>query len=200
MGACRCGGKVLDVVYDILTIVISIADVSTDIIVLVSFYEASRMTFFALSLVILIIAQIAYSLTFMVRYEVPNAVNYSNLRTMCVFFALLPFGSLISFFIYFTDDPESRLSKAVEKYTGLNVSNTIARNNESSKKRSPMVQWMIRKLSKHIGFIIEAGIEALPQSLLQITAIVYFGEANYVSIASIFLSMFSVMTKSLVFS
>ena len=52
----------------------------------------------------------------------------------------------------------------------------------------------------YTGFIIEAGIEALPQSLLQIIAIVYYNEANYVSIASIFLSMFSVMTKSLVFS
>ena len=59
---------------------------------------------------------------------------------------------------------------------------------------------IISELSKHIGFIIEAGIEALPQSLLQIAAIVYYKEANYVSIISIFLSMFSVMTKSLIFS
>ena len=51
-----------------------------------------------------------------------------------------------------------------------------------------------------MGFILEAAVEALPQSLLQIVAIVYYKEANYVSIISIFLSMFSVMTKSLVFS
>ena len=54
--------------------------------------------------------------------------------------------------------------------------------------------------SKHIGFIIEAGVEALPQSLLQLVAIVYYEETNYISIISISLSMISVMTKSLVLS
>ena len=48
--------------------------------------------------------------------------------------------------------------------------------------------------------MIEAAIEAFPQSLLQIIAIVYYQEANYVSIISISLSMFSFMSKSLVLS
>ena len=48
--------------------------------------------------------------------------------------------------------------------------------------------------------MIEAAIEAFPQSLLQIIAIVYFQEANYVSIISILISMFSVMSKSLILS
>ena len=48
--------------------------------------------------------------------------------------------------------------------------------------------------------MLEALIEAFPQSLLQIIAIVYYQEANYVSIISILISMFSVMTKSLILS
>ena len=65
---------------------------------------------------------------------------------------------------------------------------------------SDFTKWLKTKLDKHLGFILEAAIEAPPQSLLQIIAIVYFQEANYVSIISILLSMCSVMTKSLVLS
>lgn len=66
--------------------------------------------------------------------------------------------------------------------------------------KSQAAQWLLAKLNKHIGFIIEAGVEAFPQALLQLCAICYYNEADYVSIASIFLSMISVMTKSLIFS
>ena len=63
-----------------------------------------------------------------------------------------------------------------------------------------MIKFIKEKLDKNLGFILEAAIEAFPQSLLQIVAIVYYQEANYVSIISILLSMFSVMSKSLVIS
>ena len=61
-------------------------------------------------------------------------------------------------------------------------------------------RWIRSKLNKHLGFLLEAAIEAFPQSLLQIVAIVVYQEANYVSIISILLSMFSVTTKSLILS
>ena len=61
-------------------------------------------------------------------------------------------------------------------------------------------KWLFNKLNKHIGFIIGAVFEAFPQALLQISAICFYNEANYVSMVSIFLSMISVMSKSLIFS
>ena len=183
--------------YDILTILISIADIVTDFIVLIDFYIKGRMTFFVASLIILIIAQMAYSIAFMIRFNVTE--NKTFCCSMILFILLLPFGTIYSFLIYFTDNPDSCFTKFFHKITGLDVNNSIQHGSLYG-GQSRMMRWIIRKLSKHIGFIIEAGIEALPQSLLQIIAIVYFKEANYVSIASIFLSMFSVMTKSLVFS
>ena len=53
-----------NLIYDILTILISIADVTTDIIVLIGFYNSDRMTFFTISLIILILAQCSYSMAF----------------------------------------------------------------------------------------------------------------------------------------
>eukprot|EP01084_Bolivina_argentea_P089359 161248_1 len=187
----------INILYDILTIFISIADITTDVIVLISFYNQGRTTFFVLSLIILIIAHMAYSVAFIWRYDVVN--NENILCTIALFFILIPLGSIVSFIIFFTDNENSKFSQRFKKLTDWDVESSF-RNNNLDTTESKMAQWIIKKLSKHIGFIIEAGIEALPQSLLQIIAIVYYKEANYISIISIFLSMFSVMTKSLVFS
>eukprot|EP01083_Nonionella_stella_P054904 144893_1 len=185
----------VDLIYDIATILISIADITTDVIVLISFYVEGRITFFIISLIILIIAQMAYSILFIIRYEIIS--NFWT--TVATFFILLPFGTVVSFLIYFTEDTSSWISIQMDKMSIINVNNAFGRHYVDS-NQSKMTQWIIRKGSKHIGFIIEAGIEALPQSLLQIIAIVYYKEAHYVSIVSIFLSMISVMTKSLIFS
>eukprot|EP01084_Bolivina_argentea_P109405 195567_1 len=50
--------KCFNLTYDTLTIFISIADVTTDIMVLISYYLDNRMTFFWISFIILLVAQI----------------------------------------------------------------------------------------------------------------------------------------------
>ena len=57
---------------------------------------------------------------------------------------------------------------------------------------SKMMKFITTKSDRHLEFILEAGVETFPQSLLQIIAIVYYQEANYISIVPISLSMFSV--------
>ena len=209
----------LNTTYDILTIVISIADIITDIIVLISFYNNERPAFFAISLVILIIAQLCYAALFMWRYY----PDISDCAVILLFIAIIPFGTVVSFLVYLTDDKESAIHKYLApNFLKFHITDTLE-SQYSNAKHGKMTKWIINKFSKfclysmspaktchffqynflykrHIGFIIEAGVEALPQSLLQIVAIVYYKEANYISIASIFLSMFSVMSKSLVFS
>ena len=51
------------------------------------------------------------------------------------------------------------------------------------------------KVFKHLGFLTEAMIEAFPQSILQLAAIVYYNEPNVISIISILISMCSVCGK-----
>ena len=48
--------------------------------------------------------------------------------------------------------------------------------------------------------MLEAFLEALPPSILQLIAMVYFKQTNYIAVGSIILSMTSIMTKSLVIS
>ena len=144
-----------DAVYDTITILISIADVTTDIIVLISFYNQGRISYFVISLIILILAQLAYSILFIIRYDVFK----SACQTLSTFFILLPFGSFVSFIIYFTNDPNSWLSTKMKKWR-FDVNNSFLINHKRS-NHSKMRQWMIKKLSKHIGFIIEAGVEGI---------------------------------------
>ena len=184
-----------DATYDILTIVISIADVVTDIIVLISFYEKGRSTFFALSLAILILAQCSYSMAFALRFSTID--EWHPCLACCAFCVCLPCGPLIAFCIFLaSQEADVSCCMDVIDWFGLDRQGLFrARDTDGA-----MARWIRSKLDKHLGFILEAAIEAFPQSLLQIIAIVYYEEANYVSIASILLSMFSVMTKSLAFS
>eukprot|EP01083_Nonionella_stella_P114978 340433_1 len=91
--------KCIDISYDIITILISIADITTDVIVLISFYIQGRTTFFTISLIILVIAQMAYSVLFIVRYNIFDSVY----QTTVVFLVLLPFGSIVSFLVYLSE-------------------------------------------------------------------------------------------------
>eukprot|EP01084_Bolivina_argentea_P202464 345925_1 len=199
--------KWVDVLYDIITIIISIADIVTDVIVLMSFYYKDRSIFFIISLCILCIAQCAYAVAFMWRYDVIYELyNKTESAILAVgsFFILLPFGPIIPIIIFLTSDSDSYFTDYFKRITGFSPDNNFKHYHKSG-----AAKWMVEKLNKHIGFIIEAGVEAFPRVISlkdrnkkeeSKCAIVYYEEANYVSIASILLSMISVMAKSLVFS
>ena len=139
------------------------------------------MTFFGISLAILILAQCGYSMAFVLRFEIVDSLPLA----CCCFCALLPFGSLVAFCMFLASED------------CLNFGPGLFRPRD---RDSALIRWIKTKLNKHLGFILEAAIEAFPQSLLQIIAIVYYQEANYISIISILLSMLSVMSKSLILS
>ena len=185
-----------NVAYDIFTIFISLADVTTDVIVLIDFYNKDRMQFFGISLAILILAQCSYSIAFAAKYDTISRWNLcQSISTFC---CCLPFGTIVAFIMYFGSE-ESGLqcfNDFLKWDLDLDTGSSFDVNHNDSK----MMKFVKRKLDKHLGFILEAAVEAFPQSLLQIIAIVYFQEANYISIISILLSMFSVMSKSLILS
>eukprot|EP01084_Bolivina_argentea_P246470 412473_1 len=187
---------VVSISYDLLTILISIADITTDIIVLIDFWMKGRTTFFAISLVILILAQCSYSIAFAMRFD--TIYTWGSAKAFAAFCCMLPFGTFVAFFIYFANDESGFecFNEFIYNTLGLDGEGIFYVRNDDSK----MVKWIKRKLERHLGFLLESVIEAFPQSLLQIVAIVYYEEATYVSIISILLSMFSVMTKSLMLS
>ena len=51
------------------------------------------------------------------------------------------------------------------------------------------------KVESHMGFLVEACVEAVPQSVLQLVAMQHAGEANALSVLSIVLSICCLASK-----
>ena len=145
------GNKCLNILYDMVTIIISIADISTDIIVLISFYIDGRTTFFVISLIILIISQLCYAVAFIWRYDIHHDDNIFVI--VLIFCCILPIGWIVSFMFYFTDDKNSFCSKQFDKYSRQNWYNDSLKDDMLSKSQSKMTRWIIKKLSRHIGMV-----------------------------------------------
>ena len=176
----------------ILGQIISILDVTTDIMVCVGFYQKDRMIFFGISLSILLLALIAYDIAFVGKYSREKPAG-----DFALFCCLLPISPFIPFILYFTDTNQRPLSIFLMN----NCCFTLGFEAEYiPPDASKLRKFMEEKIEKHMGFIIEALVEAFPQAILQMVAIVIYNEANIISIISILLSMLSMASKSFVFS
>eukprot|EP01083_Nonionella_stella_P014143 39791_1 len=188
----------LGTIYDILAITISIADVTTDVWITYEYYIEGRTIFFQISLFIIGMAQLSYCITFALRC-MKQYGGLSEFVTCC--FCAIPFAPFISIILYLFHDPETCCSRVWTNSTVdeiFNLSDDMLQFGDLN--QSEFNRFLMKKLSAHIGFIIEAWLEAFPQSLLQMIAIVYYNKADYISIISILISMLSVTTKSFVFS
>ena len=249
--------KWCNTIYDGLTIFISVADVSTDIIVLISYYNDDRMVFFWLSSTILLLSQIGYIVLFIISFTVGDLLDnigrfLSFITCGCfvckktiipccssivdavdplfdkcfglemtfilfgyfmiciigliIFIMALPFGHLVGFLMYFaaskdeTDDSKlSTISIWLRDNIGITKSE-FKKIPIGDKILSDRAKFAIQKLNKHGGFILEAFLEALPQSILQLVSMVVYEETSSIAVISILLSMTSIMTKTLIIS
>ena len=197
----NCISTALTNSYDLITILISIADVSTDIWVIYNFKQSNRNTFFIIALIILILAQVSYAVAFMVRFRVKyygKDTIYRIKKRILLFLVILPLTPVISFIFYWcTTYPNNCFMTFLEKY--FDVSDDVGGYTVNENQASMLV-WIEKKVNKHIGFIIEAMVEALPQSIIQLIAIVYFQDTQLINVISICISLLSVATKTMVFS
>ena len=143
----------LALVYDILGQIISVLDVTTDVIVCVQYYQNDRMVFFGISLTILLLALIAYDIVFMMNYCDERKLY----KQIALFLTMLPISPLIPYILYLTVDSDSILSKCLDKNCcfELGIYNRIYKDKNTSKLR----QFMEEKVMKHLGFIVEALVE-----------------------------------------
>ena len=130
--------------YDVFTAAISLSDLATDLMVLVSFYHKKEQVFFISSLVIILLAQFAYCVAFVSKYE-----NERNIvKNVALLIILFPFAPFLSFCFYFLDDYE----KGNYNLFGLFKLRFYKRS--QNERVSLLKQWMQEKVSKHLGFIL----------------------------------------------
>ena len=144
--------------FDSINIVITIADIVTDILVIYDFYQKNEMTFFWIGLTIIIFAQVCYAIAFWVEYV--DKDNY--MRAFCWFIIALIFSPLMSFVFFFTSHEEQWLSRAfIRRMPGL----LLPRSHFKHPKENTglITEWVESKFNKHFGFIVESVCEAFPQ-------------------------------------
>ena len=141
--------------YDILGQIISVLDVTTDVIVCIQYYQNDRMIFFGISVSILILALIAYDIVFMINYCDERALY----RKIGLFLIMLPISPLIPYILYLTVDRDSILSNCLKKGCcfEIDIYDRVYKDENTSKLR----QFMEEKVNKHLGFIVEALVEGI---------------------------------------
>ena len=176
-----CIRSAIGYAFDVLSIVISLLDLSTDIYILIQWNLDENMEFFWIGLSVLILAQMSYVIMFYISHEPRGACEFI-ITLLCTCWCI----PIYSILFYFASDEHSIL----RKWTYLRW-NTYTDN----PKHSPTMQMLARKMYKNRGFIMEAMIEALPMSILQLSYMVLYKKASVIAIASILISMLSVCSK-----
>ena len=182
-----CWGKFGDFLYDVTTLSLSIMDVVTDLLIANQFYQNDQMVFFWICISIFIIASISYSVLFITIF----ASSWEDSSKFALFICLLPFSQLVPIIIWvFSFEFDWTLDLC--RYMGFrDMDMSIYSDN-----KDPMKLYMLRKLQSHGGFLCESAVEAVPQSILQMIAIVMTNEVTVVNVVSIGLSISSVASKA----
>ena len=183
--------------YDLLAILISIADVTTDVWVIYKFYIDKRETFFIISLIVMIAAQLSYDVAFLLRFQPKWSSWHRNteIRTFAMFCTILPLSPIMSFIFFWCEiNDKNWFIKLLDKM--FDIDGTLAI--DIHKHDPEIILWIKRKARKHMGFVLEAMLEALPQSIIQLIAIVYYQDTQIINVISICISLLSVATKTMV--
>ena len=140
--------------YDVLTILISIADVATDIWVIYNYKIEKRNTFFIISLIILIVAQLSYVIAFMLRFQQDGSKNCKQmtLRYIGLISILLPLAPFMSFIFYLLSFEHVKntfyhYTSRCGFYDHFNIN--------TSDDQAKITVWLNKKLKIHMGFILE---------------------------------------------
>ena len=159
-----CTTTCLGTLYDIMAQIISILDVTTDVIVCIQYYQRDRMVFFGISITILILALIAYDIAFFINF----CDESSNGKKLALFLFMLPFTPFVPYILYFTADDTSFVSRCLERKCCC-FDLYVRDRNSTSDNVSKLRQFMETKIIKHLGFIIEALVEGLLYKNTEIT-------------------------------
>ena len=151
--------KIAAVVFDIVSALVSLLDLATDIIILITWYNQDRMVFFWISISILILAQISYLTIFYYNHGESFGDWEDNLRSFISLLCTIPCAPFLSFVFWVVSDKESVLRDFIDDY--LLCYHFDWNDYYISSVQSAKRQWLDRTLYSHLGFICEALVEGI---------------------------------------
>jgi len=184
----------LSAFYDFSAAFLSLVDVTTDALVTREFYRDGKTFFFVFSLCIMLVAHLAFAFLFIALYCGPT---WSEKQRVLLWFAMMPLAQCVPIFIWVHSFEFKWFDKMLE-FLGLNTEQPGT--GSIHEDDDPLMKWIRKKFSSHCGFIVEACIEAFPQSILQMISIVVYHEHTTLNVVSVIISMTAVASKCVMLS
>lgn len=181
-----------DLFFDVFSTSLSFVDLISDVFVSIQFYQEGEYVYFWVSMCIFFIAQCAYVTQFETQFSgLFDGMCKRAIRCVLVF----PFAQLVPVVVWLAAAEKEWFLRLLKRF-GLNAHQPALSNNAAD----PLQQYFSKKWREHWGFIIEAVVEAVPQSLLQMAYIVTRGKATPLNVFSIASSLLTVCSKGFLFT
>jgi len=179
---------------DAFTISVSIADIVTDVLVLLEFREMGYDVFFRASLAIFALAQVSYAFLFVATFASGRFIRFR----VTVFLVVLPLGQLVPLFTWLEALHLPAVDRALA-YCGLSPTSK-AQSLAQADSGDSLWSFLQSKYQSHAGFLVEAFVEAVPQSVLQTVFVVLARRVTPLNTASVAISVFTIASKGYLIS
>lgn len=183
----RAAWRLLGIADDAFTIGVSIADIATDVVVLVQFQQMGYQACFIASMAIFAIAQVSYAFLFAASF----ASHRSPMARVAVFLAVLPLAQLVPVFTWLEAMRVPRIDRLLRRL-GLEPSSS---QKPGKSEGDSLWGFLQTKYQSHAGFLVEAFVEAVPQAVLQTVFAVATGQGTALNAASVGISIFTIASK-----
>ena len=153
--------RAAELAFDVVTAVLSLADIGLDLAVAIEFHNAGRSTYFQLSIAIFLLAQASYAFLFVATY----GAELSNRRKVYSFLLALPFAQAVPVFTLIESFHFNFISNGLRSF-GLRPTGSPApapRPCTGGGGGTEDSLWVLvqRKYHAHAGFLAEALLEAV---------------------------------------
>ena len=198
----RKSSKACNKLYDAITVIITLIDLITDILVITLFYYSRHGTvFFWSALSFVILTNICYVVLAILTF----CSSLTRIKQIVWFLLLLPISPILPFLIYCASFPNSWIAiNIIDKFGLERIDWDHRNNNKNNSNNNNNTSWKrftSEKLITNTVFIIEALCESFFLSIIQIIAMVSFEEyRNSYILISICFSLLSIIWKSILVS
>ena len=209
---CDAFFSVLGWTFEIVTVLISLSDIASDILVAAQFYSESEYVWFWLVVGTLIVSDIIYSIVLSMFLTNSRSKYFPRFPPLLMFFIVLPIGQLGPI-LYWALEQLRPSQDVVPKPTEWSVSKkdaAVTHNRAlqqeveaiatSAKTMERVERTLFRHLRTHLMLYIETVAESIPQSVIQLLAITFLGRVTLIQALSMALSLYSIISKGYVLS
>jgi hypothetical protein len=202
--------------FAFLTVAINLADVTTDVVVAVQFFQDGDTVWAWLVVASLIIAQLVYTVAgAMFMRKTFKGSRWSSWPLQLRMLPLLPIAQLLPLFNFMVhrlgfDAKEPDIAMTIQSASNdeeapLLGHNTIVQEQLDAVAHSELVSRRLQQaaeahISTYWAFYLESAVEAAPQAVIQLLAITFLGRASTAQMVSLCCSLFSITSKAVVLS